>query len=385
MSLVMDNLSFTMMIVMFFPYINGLGGSQLYLGSIMSVMSLIGLLWNPMVGSLGDTYGRKILLIRMSAVSAFSYFLLLVSNSLPLIFIARLIAAFGGPLMPILGTAASEFLSKEEQTSYFGKLPAIMSVAFIGGSLVGGFISELPNGFGLCFLMMTAFSLMNVGIAYTLPDSTKPKKKEEESLPMLKIADREVRNIATKLRSVKWAEYSDIFSVKLSFELGCALFFRSIGPTFVAYGVKPRSMGYVFTLLSACTIVANIVVERLKKTVYAGDSLGAKRLFHAAALYVLTAFAMGFADNLYIFSAGLLPMAVANTIAGSTFTEALMAKASDADRGGVNGAFESITSFCGLTTPLAAGFLSDLYGNGFVIKMSILPTSLGLWLTYKAL
>jgi len=113
LTLVMDNLCFTMLIVIFFPYVTGIGGSQLYMGSIMSVMSLIGLIWNPMIGSLGDTYGRKVLLIRMSAVSAFSYTLLLISDSLVLIFISRLIAAFGGPLMPILGTAASEFLSNK--------------------------------------------------------------------------------------------------------------------------------------------------------------------------------------------------------------------------------------------------------------------------------
>ncbi|XP_044747333.1 major facilitator superfamily domain-containing protein 9-like [Coccinella septempunctata] len=383
--LVLDNVGFTMMIVLFFPYINGIGGSQLYQGSIMSVMSFIGLIWNPMIGSLGDSYGRKIILRRMTMISAISNAMLLVSDSLAWIFVARVMSAFGGPLIPVLATAASEFLSKEEQSSYFGKLPAVMAIAFIGGSLVGGFISELPNGFTLCFLLMVVSNVTNIGVVSTLPDTTRPQKKEEESLSILKIADREVKNIVVKLKNVKWAEYSDIFSVKLSFELGCSLFIRSIGPTFVEYGVQRRSMGYVFTLLSVCTIVANIVVESLKKTVYAGDSLGGKRLFHAAALYVTTALMMSFSDSLYFFTAGLIPMAVANTISGSTFTEALMAKASDADRGGVNGAFESITSLCGLATPLAAGFLSDWYGNKFVLQMALLPSSLGLWLTYKRL
>lgn len=144
-------------------------------------------------------------------------------------------------------------------------------------------------------------------------------------------------------------------------------------------------MGYVFTMLSVCTIIANLVVEHLKKTVYKEDKLGGKRLYHAAALYVLTALIMGFSSSLYVFTAGLIPMAVANTISASTFTEALMAKASDEDRGGVNGAFESITSFTGLTIPLAAGFLSDWYGNNFVLRLAMVPTSLGLWLTYKKL
>lgn len=65
--------------------------------------------------------------------------------------------------MPILGTAASEFLSKEERNSYFGKVPAVGAIAFIAGSLSGGFISELENGFTLCFILMTLLSLVNLG------------------------------------------------------------------------------------------------------------------------------------------------------------------------------------------------------------------------------
>ncbi|KAK9892218.1 hypothetical protein WA026_019021 [Henosepilachna vigintioctopunctata] len=381
-SMILDQISFFIGTVVLFPLFTSLGASQLYIGSTMSIMSLIGLIWNPIIGSLGDSYGRRFILMRLLILNSIAT-LLMLSNSLKIIFLARMLTGFCWPLLPIMNSLASEILVKEEQESHFARIPVLMAFNMIGGSAIGGFISGLNNGTFLCFTLIVIISLINAGVISTLPEDKKNEQKEKESLPLLQVAQKELRAVVTKLTNVNWNVYSEIFTAKLCMELSCAIFYQTIAPSYLEYGFEGGATGYVLTLMSVNTIVTSMVLAELKKSTYSGDKFGRKRLFHAAALLLAAAVIMTFSGSVITFSIGVMFMSIARTIADSTFTEALMAKATDEDRGGVSGAFESIASFSGLVTPVCAGILTDLYGIKFILTISIIPATIGILLNYR--
>lgn len=380
----LDMACFSMFIVSFAPHVTSLGGSELYIGSIYSFLSLIGLIWNPIIGSLSDTYGRKFILEKLLLTSIISHLFLVFSNSLLIIFISRMIAAFTTQVLPIMKSLASEALSKDDSAKYMNKIPMLHSISFILGSLIGGFLMEQTNGATLCFTVMSLMTTINYAIVLTLPETIKTEKSKIESLSIKDSVKREMKNVFTKLSNVDWNEYSDIFSVKLCMEFACGLFFRSIGPMcYRHFMLKGRSMGYLFTTMSVSTIITTIIYNKIKNTQYKDDKLGNKRLFHASLIFLITAIGLSSSNSLPLFVLSLLPMTTARTISDSTFAEALMSKASIKDKGGVFGAFESITSFCGLITPIIYGIISDNYGIKTVLIISIIPSLIGLFLTYS--
>ncbi|KAK9885675.1 hypothetical protein WA026_012439 [Henosepilachna vigintioctopunctata] len=384
--LILNQLCFSMLMVVLFPHLISLGCSQLYLGTTASFISLIGLLWNPVIGSLSDVYGRKFVLVRLITIDALSILMVLLSNSLVVIFVARVISGFAGPTIAMLNSFAGDILTKKDQEIHYSRVPLVMASSMIVGPLVSGFLTELPNGYFLTYAVILTIHLINLGVASTLSSTitnTKPEnKKTEKSLSILEVTKRELRSVVLKLTNVKWKEYSDIFSTKLCIELSCSFIYQSIGPSYNDFGVQGRALGYIFIFMSFNAIVANILLRYLKQVLYAEDNYGKKKLFHSATLFVLTACILSFSNTLEMYSFGMMVMSLARTLSDSTFTEALMARVSSEERGGITGAFESITSLCGLLTPVGAGLLIDSYGVKFILKMSIVPTIAGLIVTY---
>ena len=93
-------------------------------GLLGATYSLFQLLSGPILGRLSDRYGRKKLLALSQAGSALGYLILGLSNSLPLLFMARIIDGVTGGNISIAQAFIADITTKENRAKGMGIIGA---------------------------------------------------------------------------------------------------------------------------------------------------------------------------------------------------------------------------------------------------------------------
>ncbi len=97
------------------------------------------LISTPLLASLSDLYGRKIIYILSVVIFALGSLAVIFSYSFNLIVIGRGIQGFGsGGFFPVATAVIGDTFPKEKQGSALGILGAVYGLAFILGPVIGG-------------------------------------------------------------------------------------------------------------------------------------------------------------------------------------------------------------------------------------------------------
>lgn len=149
------------------------------------------------------------------------------------------------------------------------------------------------------------------------------------------------------------------------------------------FGISGKLFGYVFAVASVITIVTNLGMSKVQKSLYKNDDSGLQRLKHGFLLLIIICLGLGLSQNFIFFFIFLMPTSVTRVIFESTFTEVVLARASPQEKGSIMGTFETTLSLGGLTAPLISGIISDLWGDSFCILVCCVPLALGTVLIYS--
>jgi len=99
----------------------------------------------PVLGNLSDRFGRRPVLLIALAGLAIDYLLLAVANTLPLIFLGRVLSgAFGGSYAPAQA-AIADITRPEDRARVFGYVSAAFGVGFVLGPALGGLLGEMGD------------------------------------------------------------------------------------------------------------------------------------------------------------------------------------------------------------------------------------------------
>ena len=109
---------------------------------IGATYGLFSLLFMPMVGNLGDRFGRRpIFLISLFAFGA-DFLLMGFAPSIVWLFVGRALAGGLGAVFGPANAAMADMSSPEERASSFGKVGAAFGLGFMLGPVLGGFLGE---------------------------------------------------------------------------------------------------------------------------------------------------------------------------------------------------------------------------------------------------
>ncbi|EEZ97324.2 Major facilitator superfamily domain-containing protein 9-like Protein [Tribolium castaneum] len=376
----LDALAFALVITTINPYAFSLGGTQFYLGVLGSLAALINLFWNPIVGSLSDSLGRKKILLLCLAFVFVGNLLATLFSSLTVLFISRILSTFGTQIAILIKSLLDDKIkTKETKMAAIYRMQAIGGIAFISGALIGGHLSEHANGFRITFALISTMVAVNFALICLIPDVHTTEKK---AVPTLQIAT-ELKNAAANLTKVNWPKYWDLFTMKLivdfvmnvmQFNLGLILQQR--------FGVSGKLFGYVFAIASVVSIATSLAMSKAQKSLYKNDISGLQRLKHGFLLLMLACLGLGLSPNVILFCLFLMPTSVTRVLFESTFTEIILARASPQEKGSIMGTFETTLSLGGLTAPLISGIVSDFWGEMYCILMCAVPLVLGTGLIY---
>lgn len=153
------------------PYIaERFAATPLQVGLLAATYSLFQFIAGPILGRLSDRYGRRKLLIISQLGSVAGYVLLALANSLPLLFLARMIDGITGGNISIAQAVMADLTDKQTRAKGMGLLGAAFGLGFMLGPTLGGILSRY--GFATPALFAAAVGLLTTVLTYLFLSET---------------------------------------------------------------------------------------------------------------------------------------------------------------------------------------------------------------------
>lgn len=144
-----------------------------WIGFAMAVASFFAA---PIIGNLSDAYGRRRVLLIALAGLTLDYVLLTVVETLPLLFLARIISGIVGGSYAAAQAAIADITAPEERARNFGFVGAAFGIGFIAGPVIGGLLGEM--GPRAPFIAAAILSGLNFLYGLTLfPETLPPERR----------------------------------------------------------------------------------------------------------------------------------------------------------------------------------------------------------------
>lgn len=179
-TVVLDILAIGLIIPVLPPLIAGFfpgaaEGAAAY-GWFVTVFAVMQFLASPVLGALSDRYGRRRVILLSNLGLGLDYLLLAVAQTLPLLFLGRLISGVTSASISSAYAYIADVLPPEKRASGYGMLGAAFSLGFVVGPAVGGLLGSIDVR--LPFWIAAGLSLSNFLYGYfVLPESLPPERR----------------------------------------------------------------------------------------------------------------------------------------------------------------------------------------------------------------
>jgi MFS transporter, DHA1 family, multidrug resistance protein len=236
-------------------YAEELGASPTQLGLLMAVYSLMQLFFAPLWGRISDKIGRKPVIMIGIFGLAVSFFLMGLSTSLWMLFVARIIGgALSAANMPTVMAYVADITSHENRSKGMGMIGASVGLGFIFGPAIGGIFSQeslhIPFFIAGVSSILTFFLVMLV-----LKESLTIDKRNgvhQKKAPFFEA----LKGPQAILYILQWFVTLSLAGLEATFA-----YFAS-----VKAGLEPTQLGYVFMIMGfAGALVQGGLVGRLTK------------------------------------------------------------------------------------------------------------------------
>ncbi len=158
-----DVLGFTMILPLLPFYAQKYGASPFVVGVLATTFAVCQLLSGPFLGRISDKYGRKPVLMLSQFGTFIGFVMLGLANSLPIIFLSRIIDGATAGNLTIAQAAIADVTPPEGRAKAFG----IIGIAFGLGFLIGPAISAALAPFGVHYPAYGAALLSAISIFAT--------------------------------------------------------------------------------------------------------------------------------------------------------------------------------------------------------------------------
>jgi len=145
-------------------------------GYMLVAYAAMQFLAGPIMGNLGDRFGRRIVLLGCTLAFTIDYGLMAAAPTIGWLFLGRLIAGIAGASYGPANAVLADVTEPQERARVFGLMGAAFGGGFIVGPAVGGLIASL--GVRAPFIVAAAMAAINfVWIAVALPETLATDKR----------------------------------------------------------------------------------------------------------------------------------------------------------------------------------------------------------------
>src|SRR3984893_8472571 len=162
-------------------FASAFGATAFDVGLLFTLFSVAQFLTIPILGALSDRYGRRPVLLIGIAGEVVGYLLFGSATSLTMLYISRIVAGASSGNIGAAQAYIADISSPRERTHSFGLLGAAVSVGFLFGPALGGFLGQ----YDLRFPAFAAAALVVVNwitVLVWLPESLPVDRRARGSL-----------------------------------------------------------------------------------------------------------------------------------------------------------------------------------------------------------
>lgn len=327
-------------------YLETFGVAGQALGTLIATFAFAQFLFSPISGELSDKYGRKNLIIFGLVVFGLSQLLFGMATELWVLYLARFFSGVGGAfLIPPMMAFVADITTYEERGKGMGLLGASMSLGFMIGPGIGGFLSEVSLQFP--FYVATSVALLAALLSFFALPNVKPA---------VQAVGYKRENLYQQLKRSVYTPYFVMLLVMFIFAFGLSNFQSTIA-LYVdkQFQFTPKEISVVITVGGFVgVIVQTFVIDSLFKRFGEMRVILVNLLISAAAmigiLFVNTFWTILFVAAVFFTAASLLRPAI-NTLISKLAGDAQGFAA------GMNNAYMSLGNMIG---PALAGILFDI-------------------------
>jgi len=326
---------------------------------------------SPVLGALGDRYGRRPVLIVSLFGTAVGYFLFGWAGALWIMYLSRVIDGVTGGNISTAQAYIADISKPEDRAKNFGLIGAAFGLGFIVGPALGGLLAK----FGLAAPAFAAGALSLVTMAATwlfLPESLPPERRTQSPFHWREIGP--LRQIFRALArpELVWALLA-IFAANFAMaglQSNFAVF------AFDRFAVGPGQIGLVFASIGATGAITQGVLMRRFSMRFQPVSLSVAGLSIAAAGFL----GIALAPAVWAIYPACMAIALGMGLSGPSLTGLLSSNVAVVEQGSVLGVSMSLASLARVIGPVAAGGLYDRVRPDSPYVAGALAMLAGVWL-----
>lgn len=334
------------------PYVaENYNATPLIIGLLSASYSLFQFISGPILGNLSDRYGRKKILLISQAGSLLGYLILAFANSLPLLFISRIIDGITGGNISIAQAYMADITDKKTRAKGMGLLGAAFGLGFMLGPALGGYLSQQ----GFIYPALTAALISLVTLIMTSIYLQETVAKNPSSTKKNLLID------LSQLRLVFAKAPLNLYVITFFF---LSLGFSGMQGTYAlwtqdTFDWGPSNVGAIFTFIGILSILAQTQILPRSITRY-----GEKRLLLSSIPILSLGFlTLTLSSNLSLHLFAITLIVIGNSLANPTLTALATEAISQDSYGETLGIFQSFGTIGRIIGPVAAGELFLVLGK----------------------
>ena len=133
-------------------------------GWMLAVFAIAQFFAGPVIGNLGDRFGRRPVLMLAMLAFGLDYLLMAAAPTLAWLFLGRVVAGIAGATFGPAGAVIADVTPPEDRARVYGLLGAAFGLGFIVGPALGGLVADL--GTRAPFIVAAALALINATIMF---------------------------------------------------------------------------------------------------------------------------------------------------------------------------------------------------------------------------
>jgi MFS family permease len=366
----LDLLGFGMVLPLLPYYAESYGANAFAVGALLSVYSVMQLIFSPIWGRMSDRVGRRPLILMSLLGSAIGLVAFGLANTLVLLFLARAFSGVTSATISIAQAYIADSTTPENRAKGMGIIGAAFGLGFVFGPALGGGLAHY--GHGVPAFVAAGLALANFAFALV---------KLPESLPIERRGEVVARGFSLKrLTTASSVPGLGVLMVIYFFTIFAFATMEATFPllTLAHFGFNEVQNGYVFAYIGVLVVILQGgLVGRLAKR------FGEKALVTVGALMLAVGLALlPVAPTLGVLLVVLVPMAVGNGLTNPSLTSLISRTAATSSQGEVLGVGQSLASLGRVLGPLWGGFAFQYLGTNVsyyiagAIMLALMPLSL---------
>ena len=323
------------------------GANGALLGLLLASHAAMQFLFSPAWGRLSDRIGRRPVMLITIAGTAISLLFLGLADSLPQIFLARVLSGLFGSNISVATAYLTDVTDEADRTRWMGMIGASFAVGFTLGPPIGGLLARWGHGVP----MLVASAMAAVNFIWAVAALREPARR----------TDRPTSNMTSRLDVLREPVLARICFVYFLFSVAVT----QLETTFALlmlhrFGFDALGVGLV--MLGMAVVMGGIQGGAMKRL--AARFHERRLILVGLCLMSLSFLVIPMPRTVGFLMLTLILAAVGRGISQPPMMSLVSQRADDASRGIVMGVFQSCASAARVVGPLIAGALYD-QGQGY--------------------